>query len=147
MSTLQSTVLGVIVAMLGFAGQPYAAGDGTSPSKEPAPPLSQAAEEFKVLTRDLGMRPESPPNAQEHHGRKMQWHGRIYENFRNDVLDAIPHEVKQNGESVSPLRRNQFGFNISGPVLLAPSAYSHQTTHFLCCRMKECGSEFLRPTC
>ena len=86
---------------------------GTTTSNTTTPsPLSQAADEFKVLTRDLGIRPESPPNAQEHHGRKMLWHGRVYENFRNDILDAIPHEVKQNGESASPLRRNQFGFNI-----------------------------------
>ena len=98
---------------------------GTSSSKQPSP-LSQAADEFKVLTRDLGMRPESPPNAQEHHGPKMLWHGRVYENFRNDVLDAIPHEVKQNGESVSPLRRNQFGFNISGPVHFPASHYQSQ---------------------
>lgn len=89
----------------------------TTPAKQPSP-LSQAADEFKTLTRDLGIRPESPPNAQEHHGPKMVWHGRIFENFRNDVLDAIPHEVKQNGESASPLRRNQFGFNIAGPVIV-----------------------------
>jgi hypothetical protein len=50
-----------------------------------------------VLTREWGMRPGSPPTAQEHRGRKMLWHGRLYENFRNDILDAIPHEVSQNG--------------------------------------------------
>ena len=100
-----------------------------SSSKQPSP-LSQAAEEFKVLTRDLGMRPESPPNAQELHGPKMRWHGRVYENFRNDVLDAIPHTVKQNGESVSPLRRNQFGFNISGPVLLPHLITNPNNTFF-----------------
>ena len=103
---------------------------GTSSSKQTSP-LSQAADEFKVLTRDLGMRPESPPNAQERHGSKMRWHGRIYENFRNDVLDAIPHEVKQNGESVSPLRRNQFGFNISGPVLFPHLITNPNNTFFM----------------
>ena len=102
----------------------------TSTSKQPSP-LSQAADEFKVLTRDLGMRPESPPNAQEHHGPKMRWHGRVYENFRNDVLDAIPHEVKQNGESISPLRRNQFGFNISGPVLFPHLITNPNNTFFM----------------
>ena len=103
---------------------------GTSSSKQTSP-LSQAADEFKVLTRELGMRPESPPNAQERHGPKMRWHGRLYENFRNDVLDAIPHEVKQNGESVSPLRRNQFGFNISGPVLLPHLITNPNNTFFM----------------
>jgi hypothetical protein len=103
---------------------------GTTSSKQPSP-LSQAADEFKVLTRDQGMRPESPPNAQERHGPKMRWHGRLYENFRNNVLDAIPHEVKQNGESVSPLRRNQFGFNISGPVLLPHLITNPNNTFFM----------------
>jgi hypothetical protein len=105
---------------------------GTASSNTNLPnPLSQAADEFKVLTRDLGMRPESPPNAQEHHGPKILWHGRIYENFRNDILDAIPHEVKQNGESASPLRRNQFGFNISGPVLVPHLLTNPNNTFFL----------------
>src|SRR5579872_5791398 len=87
----------------------------TAPApQKPPTPLSEAVDEFKTLTREMGIRPESPPSAQEHHGPKMLWHGRVYENFRNDILDAIPHEVKQNGETASPLRRNQFGFNISG---------------------------------
>ena len=103
---------------------------GTSSTNQPNP-LTQAADEFKALTRDLGIRPESPPNAQEHHGPKMLWHGRVYENFRNDVLDAIPHEVRQNGESVSPLRRNQFGFNISGPVILPHLITNPNNTFFM----------------
>ncbi len=78
----------------------------------------------------MGMRPESPPGAQKGRGRKMLWHGRIYENFRNDVLDAIPHEVKQNGESVSPLRRNQFGFNVAGPVVIPHLVNNPKSTFF-----------------
>ena len=100
-------------------------------SSTPSSPLSQATDEFKVLTRDLGIRPESPPNAQEHKGPKMLWHGRVYENLRNDVLDAIPHEVRQNGESASPLRRNQFGFNISGPVFLPHLITNPNKTFFM----------------
>src|ERR1039458_1382650 len=61
----------------------------------------------------------------------MVWHGRVYENFRNDVLDAIPHEVKQNGRLLSPLRRNQFGFNISGPVLLPHLITNPKNTFFM----------------
>jgi hypothetical protein len=102
----------------------------TTSAKQPSP-LSQAADEFKALTRELGIRPESPPEAQEHHGPKMVWHGRVYENFRNDVLDAIPHEVKQNGRLLSPLRRNQFGFNISGPVLLPHLITNPKNTFFM----------------
>lgn len=91
--------------------------DGQS-TKQPWGSLARATEEFKVLTRELGMRPNSPPSAQNQRKRKLPWHGRVYENFRNDVLDAIPHEVAQNGQSKSPLRRNQFGFNVGGPLLI-----------------------------
>ncbi len=132
MSTCFSVVRGVILIVL-LVGVDVCAlkGNTTStPGKQPTP-LSQAADEFKALTRDLGIRPESPPSAQEHHGPKMLWHGRVFENFRNDVLDAIPHEVKQNGETASPLRRNQFGFNISGPVLIPHFLTNPGNTFFL----------------
>jgi len=102
---------------------------GNPPSEEPAP-LARAAEEFKVLTRDLGMRPGSPPSAPKPH-RKLLWHGRIYENVRNDVLDAIPHQVKQNGADKSPLRRNQFGFNVSGPLLIPHLVDNPRNTFFM----------------
>jgi len=116
MKTLIYAFLGLILA----APTAYASAAGTGgnmASKEPIP-LTRAAEEFKVLTRERGMRPNSPPSAQNHHGPKMLWHGRVYEYFRNDLLDAIPHEVNQNGGTKSPLHRNQFGFNVSGPVLI-----------------------------
>ncbi|MFZ0959627.1 MAG: hypothetical protein WAO35_01885 [Terriglobia bacterium] len=125
-----SAFLGVTLVFFAVAEEVCALDGGTALSKQPSP-LSQAAEEFKVLTRDLGMRPESPPNAQELHGPKMRWHGRVYENLRNDVLDAIPHTVKQNGESVSPLRRNQFGFNIGGPVLMPHLISNPNNTFFM----------------
>ncbi|MGD1103572.1 MAG: hypothetical protein ABSA59_16095 [Terriglobia bacterium] len=130
MKTSVSVALGATLVLFAVGGEVCALEGGTTSSKQTSP-LSQAADEFKVLTRDLGMRPESPPRAQERHGSKMRWHGRIYENFRNDVLDAIPHEVKQNGESVSPLRRNQFGFNISGPVLFPHLITNPNNTFFM----------------
>ena len=117
METLVCALLWLTLAPSAVYGSAVASEEGKPPPQQPDP-LTRAAEEFKVLTRDLGMRPGSPPTAQEHHGPKMLWHGRVYENFRNDILDAIPHQVKQNGESISPLRRNQFGFNVAGPVLI-----------------------------
>jgi hypothetical protein len=99
-------------------------------SSQQAPPLSRAADEFKVLTRDMGMRPGSPVAAQKNHGPKMLWRGRVYENFRNDILDAIPHQVRQNGESKSPLRRNQFGFNVAGPVIIPHLLKNSKNTFF-----------------
>ncbi|MGH9593968.1 MAG: hypothetical protein ACRD5L_12820, partial [Bryobacteraceae bacterium] len=95
-------------------------GDGVpnGGNSKPVDDLSRAADEFKVLTRSQGMRSDSPATAQEHAGPKMLWHGRLYENFRNDFLDAIPHEVRQNGADKSTLRRNQFGFNAGGPLFI-----------------------------
>ena len=107
----------------------------TPEAGNPAPrqpdPLSQAAQEFKTLTREWGMRADSPPSARRRQRRKLPWHGRVYENFRNDFLDAVPHEVKQNGETKSPLRRNQFGFNISGPVLIPHLISNPHNTFFM----------------
>src|SRR5208337_4452371 len=129
METRVYALLWLSLVLSAASASAVASQTGKSPSQQP-PPLTRAAEEFKVLTRDLGMRPGSPLGAQKHRGRKMLWHGRVYENFRNDVLDAIPHQVRQNGESVSPLRRNQFGFNVAGPVLIPRLLKNPKNTFF-----------------
>ena len=129
METLVYGLLSLSFVLCAASASALASQTGKSSSQQPTP-LTRAAEEFKVVTRDLGMRPGSPVAAQKHRGRKMLWHGRVYENFRNDVLDAIPHQVKQNGESVSPLRRNQFGFNVAGPVLIPPLLKNSKNTFF-----------------
>jgi hypothetical protein len=129
MKKLVYALLGlIIVAPAAFSSS------GTQKNPEPtageAAPLARATEEFKVLTGKWGMRPNSPPSAQRHFGPKMLWHGRVYEYFRNDSLDAIPHEVNQNGGTKSPLHRNQFGFNVSGPVLIPHLVTNPQNTFF-----------------
>ena len=129
METLVYGLLSLSFVVCAASASALASQTGKSSPQQPTP-LARAAEEFKVLTRDLGMRPGSPVAAQKHRGRRMLWHGRVYENFRNDVLDAIPHQVKQNGESVSPLRRNQFGFNVAGPVLIPPLLKNSKNTFF-----------------
>ena len=132
MSGRFSLVLGASLVLVVVGAQVCVSDTGVAEDKESPPStLSQAAEEFKILTRNSGMRPESPPQGPQHHGRKMLWHGRLYENFRNDVLDAIPHQVRQNGESVSPLRRNQFGFNVAGPVLVPHLITNPKNTFFM----------------
>lgn len=96
---------------------------GRRPSQQaPATEVQKAIDEFKTLTRELGLRPDSPKKRGAGGATKPAWHGRVFENFRNDFLDAIPHEVAQRGENKSTLRRNQFGFNLGGPVLL-PRVY------------------------
>jgi hypothetical protein len=130
MKNLLYAVMGLILASLSVYPS-----SGTQKKPEPAAeassPLDRAAQAFKVLTNKWGMRPGSPPSAQKHFGPRMRWHGRIYEYFRNDMLDAIPHEVKQNGGTKSPLHRNQFGFNVSGPVVIPHLVTNPQSTFFM----------------
>jgi hypothetical protein len=129
---LRSLACSIFAFALAFLliSAPVAADPGNDPQIRRSTPLNRAAEEFKVLTRNWGMRPNSPPAAARHHRPKLLWHGRVYEYFRNDFLDAVPHEVKQNGQTKSPLRRNQFGFNISGPILIPHVIRNPNSTFF-----------------
>ena len=95
----------------------------------PAAEISRAAEEFKSLTREYGLRGDSPRKAAKGSGRRVQFHGRLFENLRNDFVDAVPHEIRQRGGEVNLLRRNQFGFNVSGPVIL-PKLYDGRRATF-----------------
>src|SRR5690606_27092340 len=56
-------------------------------------------------------------------GAALAWHGRVVHNFRNDALDAIPHEIVQRNQPQRKLRYNQYGFNVTGPVYL-PKVYN-----------------------
>ena len=95
---------------------------------QPDAEMNTAIEEFKVQTRNLGLRFDSPAKAGRHSPLR-DWHGRLFENFRNDALDAVPHEIRQNGGDKGLLRRNQFGFNVAGPVIL-PHLAATRNTYF-----------------
>jgi hypothetical protein len=100
---------------------PAASQPPASPPQRPGE-LEAAADEFKIATAALGLRADSPRKSAS--GIQLSsFHGRLYENFRNDFLDAVPHEIVQNGGTKGLLRRNQFGFNLSGPVFL-PRIYN-----------------------
>jgi Carboxypeptidase regulatory-like domain len=45
-----------------------------------------------------------------------QYHGTVFEFFRNDVMNANDFFLKQTGQPRSVLRQNQFGFALGGPV-------------------------------
>src|SRR5581483_11876546 len=98
-------------------------------AQEPTAEMTAAIDEFKTLTRSLGIRSDSPRKAS---GRRplLDWHGRLFENFRNDALDAVPHEIRQNGGDKGLLRRNQFGFNIAGPLVIPHVITSRGNTFF-----------------
>lgn len=90
------------------------------PARRPTPPteMQKALEEFKTQTRELGLRADSPRKQRSSGTAGARWHGRIFENLRNDFLDAVPHQITQRGGTKSLLRRNQFGFNVAGPLVI-----------------------------
>lgn len=94
------------------------------------PPLDRAVDEFKTITKEMGLRGDSPAPKSSSGSILTRWHGRVYENFRNDKLDATPHEVVQRGGSRNLLRRNQFGFNVGGPLLI-PHVYDGSRRTFV----------------
>ncbi len=78
--------------------------------QKPRSEIQKALDEFRVQTRNLGLGPDRARNGGRSSAARSAWHGRLFENFRDDFLDAVPHEISQRGENRSLLRRNQFGF-------------------------------------
>ena len=91
--------------------------------------LQKAVEEFRVQTRALGLRADSPSQGKNAKAG-AKWHGRLFENFRNNFLDAVPHEIAQRGGTKGGLQRNQYGFNLSGPVVIPKLYQGGRTTFF-----------------
>jgi len=46
-----------------------------------------------------------------------RFHGRLFEYLRNDFFDAPLPEWASNGEAQQPLRLNQFGGSLGGPIV------------------------------
>lgn len=91
--------------------------------------LSAALDEFRAQTANLTGSTTGGSGAAKGKGKagnrpapKAGWHGRVYENFRNNALDANPHQIVQRGGEPRQLRRNQYGFSVTGPVVL-PKIY------------------------
>ncbi len=106
------------------------AGPELAQQKSQPAEIQRAVEEFRTLTREMGLRPESRRPKRGNGGARPQWHGRIFENLRNDLLDAVPHEIRQRGSTKSLLRRNQFGFNVAGPVVIPKLYNGNGVTYF-----------------
>jgi outer membrane receptor protein involved in Fe transport len=45
------------------------------------------------------------------------WHGNVWEYFRNEALNANDYFRNQTGEPRAVLRQNQFGFTLGGPIV------------------------------
>jgi hypothetical protein len=122
---MRLAIAGLALSLCGVAAH----SQQKQPPPQPAGELQRAVEEFKVETGNLGLRADSPRKTRK--GRQgLGWHGRLFENFRNDALDAVPHEIAQRGGSKGLLRRNQFGFNVAGPVILPRLVAGSRNTYF-----------------
>jgi hypothetical protein len=91
-----------------------------------SPALETALQEFRTQTANLtGANPGAGAvkTAGNRPAAKPAWHGRIYENLRNNAFDANPHQIVQRGGAPRQLRRNQYGFSVTGPVVL-PKVYN-----------------------
>ncbi len=83
-------------------------------------PSVDAIQEFRLqtsnFTADYGENAGGLVNMATKSGTN-QLHGSAYEFIRNDKLDALNYFTKRNGgDSKAPLRRNQFGGTLGGPI-------------------------------
>jgi hypothetical protein len=82
-------------------------------------PSVDAVEEFKVqqsnFSAEYGFSGATVVNLVTRSGTNS-FHGTVYEFLRNDKLDANDWFSNHNGEERAPLRRNNFGFTIGGPI-------------------------------
>ena len=102
-------------------------GDGTELEA-----IRQAIQVFRQVTGTAGLRPgqrSAEERTRPAGGRASSWHGRLFEYFRNDILDAVPHEVVQRGGDRNLRRRNQFGFTVNGPIAI-PGLYNGRGSSF-----------------
>lgn len=111
-----------------FSNELYMDGlPGRTNFNETAPPVD-AVQEFKLqanqLSAEYGNTGSSVVNFTIRSGTN-ELHGSAFEIFRNNVLDARSWL----GETRPPLRQNEFGFTVGGPVLL-PKLYDGRNRTF-----------------
>lgn len=84
------------------------------------PPLVESVREFQVQTSlfnaEYGRFSGSITNIVTKSGTN-EWHGSVYEYFRNDALDASNFFNNANNLPRTILKQNQFGIALGGPIL------------------------------
>src|SRR5581483_2850082 len=84
-----------------------------------AVPNPDALEEFKVQTGQYDASYGRNAGANVNvitKGGTNDYHGTLFEFFRNEALNANEYFRKQNGQPRQVLRQNQFGFTFGGPI-------------------------------
>jgi outer membrane receptor protein involved in Fe transport len=80
----------------------------------------EAIQEFKVssgaFSAELGRTAGGVINVTTKSGTN-EFHGTLFEFLRNDALDANNFFANRSGQGKTPLRHNQFGGNVGGPIL------------------------------
>jgi outer membrane receptor protein involved in Fe transport len=102
---------------------------GSNAQNVVTPPLD-ALEEFNVLrsnySAEFGGGTGGVVNVVTKQGTQ-QFHGTVYEYFRNDKLDANDFFLNQQGQSRNELRFNNFGYTLGGPFWI-PGVYNRDKT-------------------
>jgi hypothetical protein len=85
----------------------------------PYTPSVDSVEEFKVqqsnFTAEFGFAGGTVINVVTRSGSN-QFHGNVYEFFRNSVMDANEWFANRDGNPIPPLKRNNFGGTLGGPI-------------------------------
>jgi Carboxypeptidase regulatory-like domain len=79
-----------------------------------------AVQEFRVLTSSFAPEYGRTPGGQviiQTRSGANDFHGAVYEYFRNDVLDANDWFANANGQERTPLRFNDYGGVFGGPII------------------------------
>jgi hypothetical protein len=92
-----------------------------------------ALQEFKVQTStysaEYGRQPGGQVSIVTRSGTN-QFHGSVFEYFRNDVLDANDWFADRAGQSKPAERQNDFGGTLGGPVIIPGRYNGHNHTFF-----------------
>lgn len=101
---------------------------GSNAQNVVTPPLD-ALEEFKVLrsnySAEFGGGTGGVVNVVTKQGTR-DFHGTVYEYFRNDKLDANDFFLNQQGQARNKLRYNNFGYSLGGPIWI-PRLYKRMS--------------------
>jgi len=93
-------------------------------------PSVDSIEEFKILRNDysaeFGGATGGVVNVVTKSGGQ-EFHGSVYDFYRNDKLDATDTFLNSSGQTKSRLHQNDYGFTIGGPVFI-PKVYNDKRT-------------------